>query len=109
MLNRSVMIVRPGPAFITWTMSLDDSGLAPDPKGEQTVYLVPEFEDDEEAERVLAMTYRTVFENELVGWHTDESDWPEELTLDLFKRWFVVEMHSVVEDLCDYALEDDVF
>ncbi|MFT5391672.1 MAG: hypothetical protein ACI8PT_001867 [Gammaproteobacteria bacterium] len=109
MLNRGLLIVRPGPGFISWALSLDDSGLAPDPRGEQTAYLVPQFEDDTEADQVLADAYLEIFESELCGWHTDEDEWPADRSLALFKRWFAVEMHSVVEDLCGYSIEDDEF
>ncbi len=42
-------------------------------------------------------------------WHTDESAWPEKRDLKTFEEWFAIEMHSVVEDLCDYEIieEDD--
>jgi len=43
-----------------------------------------------------------VFERKLVGWHTDERAWPPKRTLKMFKNWFSIEMHSVVEDLCGY-------
>ena len=71
MLNRAVLIVRPRRPFLEWAAQLDDSGLLPDVDGEQTAYLVPEFEDDAKRERVLKLVYAEVFERELFGWHTD--------------------------------------
>jgi len=38
MLNRAVVIVRPKQPYLDWALSLDDSGLVPDPGNEQTVY-----------------------------------------------------------------------
>ena len=107
MLNRCVLIVRPRQPFLDWAAQLDDSGLLPDAKGEQTVYLVPEFDDDGGAARVLKRVFAEVFERELFGWHTDESAWPPKRTLAMFRDWFDVELHSVVEDLCDIELVDD--
>ncbi|NLP06048.1 hypothetical protein GX411_08885 [Candidatus Fermentibacteria bacterium] len=109
MINRAALIVRPAGPYIEWAASLDDSGMVPDVEGEMTVYLVPDFEDDREARRILEQVFETVFENELFGWHTDESAWPKNRTLDMFMKWFKVELHSVVEDLCDYAIEEDRF
>jgi hypothetical protein len=40
-------------------------------------------------------------------WHTDEAAWPEGRDLAKFKAWFVIELHSVVEDLCDYEIVDE--
>ena len=107
MLNRGALIVRPKQPYLDWAATLDDSGVVPDVTGEQTVYLIPSFEDDDEAERILKKVYAEVFERELDGWHTDEKAWPQNRTLAMFKKWFQVELHSVVEDLCGYALADD--
>jgi hypothetical protein len=109
MINRSVLIVRPKQPFLDWAEGLDDSGLLPDVDEEQTVYLIPEFGDDDDAQAILEKVYREVFENELWEWHTDESAWPAKRDLETFREWFTIELHSVVEDLCNYELteEDD--
>ena len=109
MLNRGVLIVRPKQPYLDWAAGLDDSGLVPEVDGEKTVYLIPSFEDDEEAEVILKQVYRDVFENELRGWHTDENAWPKSRTFAMFKEWFGIELHSIVEDLCGYEIleEDD--
>jgi hypothetical protein len=107
MLNRSALIVRPRQPYLDWAASLDDSGLGPDMGGEQTVYLAPAFEDDDEAAKVLRTVYAEIFERELNAWHTDEGDWPPNRTFAMFTQWFEVETHSVVEDLCGHELFDD--
>jgi hypothetical protein len=107
MINRCALIVRPAQPYIDWALGLDDSGVAPEPDSEVTIYLVPEFENDSEAEDVLELVYTEVFERELAGWHTDEAAWPVDRSLAAFKRWFKIEMHSVVEDLCADPLLDD--
>ncbi len=107
MLNRAVLIVRPRQPYLDWAASLDDSGLLPDVTGEQTVYLVPEFETDDEAQQVLEMVFAGVFANELWGWHTDEAAWPQQRDFETFLLWFSIELHSVIEDLCGDELVDD--
>jgi hypothetical protein len=107
MLNRAVLIVRPKQPFLDWAAQLDDSGLVPEVEGEQTVYLIPAFEDNDEARRVLEDIYGEVFERELDGWHADESTWPSSRNFEMFQRWFKIELHSVVEDLCAFELVDD--
>jgi hypothetical protein len=107
MLNRAVLIVRPKQPFLEWAAGVDDSGMTPDAAGEQTAYLIPEFEDDEEAEAILEMVHAEVFESELWGWHTVESAWPENRDLETFREWFTIELHSVVVDLCDDELIDE--
>lgn len=107
MLNRAALIVRPKQPFLDWAAGLDDSGLVPDVDGEKTVYLVPEFESDEEGLRVLKRVYAEIFERELDGWHTDPSAWPQKRDFKTFHQWFSIELHSVVEDVVDDALIDD--
>ena len=107
MLNRGVLIIRPSQPFLDWAAKLDDSGVLPPVEGEQTVYLIPEFEDDQEAQSSLKAVYSEVLERELYGWHTDETQWPKHRTLAKFREWYVIELHSVVEDLCAYESIDD--
>ncbi len=109
MLNRGAAIIRPGKGYIDWAANLDDSGIIPDTEGEHTVYLIPEYDDDLEAMEILSQGYEGIFEMELSGWHLDESAWPKNRTFAMFREWFVIEFHSVVEDICDYPAIDDEF
>jgi hypothetical protein len=79
----------------------------PNPNNEQTVYLIPSYDDDEQAWEILKGVHSTIFENELFGWHTDETVWPKGRNFAMFKERFHIELHSVVEDLCDYDLVDE--
>lgn len=107
MLNRSVVILTPRQPYLDWAAGLDDSGLAPDPEDEKTIYLIPEYGDDIEAMEILSRCYDIIFEMELEGWHLDESAWPVDRTFKKFRDWFAIEFHSVVEDLCDFPMVDD--
>ncbi len=109
MINRAVLIVRPKQPFLDWAAGLDDSGLLPDVEGERTIYLIPDFDTDDDAQTIIEEVYAEVFDSELYGWHIDESAWPTNRDLKTFREWFAIELHSVVEDLCDYEIieEDD--
>lgn len=109
MLNRAALIARPAKPFLDWAAYLDDSGLVPSPDDEQTVYLVPGFEDDDKREEVLEAVWAEVFERALFGWHVVPEDWPQNRTLAMFREWFQIEMHSIVEDMVDGPLIDDEF
>lgn len=107
MLNRGVLIVRPKQPYLDWAAGLDDSGLIPDPDDERTVYLIPSFEDDDQASEILEEVYAEIFERELDAWHTDESAWPSNRTFAMFEEWFHIELHSIVEDLAGDEILDD--
>ena len=106
MVNRSVLIVRAKEPFRQWLRSLpdpEDASLA-EINEDSSVYLVPEYEDDSEKEKILKMMYEEIFEEQLEDWWRDEKDWPKNRNLSLFKKWFDVEFHSVVIDLVDGEL-----
>jgi len=107
MLNRAAITVRPKQPYLDWAGTLDDSGILPDKGGETTVYLVPEYVDDFEAAEVLSKVYDIIFEEELFAWHTREADWPIDRSFSMFRDWFDVEFHSIVEDICGDPLKDD--
>ena len=109
MLNRAAMILRPAQPYLDWAQSLGGSDVLPDPEDEQTVYLVPQFEDVEDPDFLayIELIYDNLFEMELHGWHTIQADWPQHRTLDMFRQWFRIELHSIVEDLVDEPLDDD--
>jgi hypothetical protein len=109
MLNRAALIVRPLQPYIDWALGVDDSGIAPDPDDECTVYLVPSFGYEAEREEILELVFAEVFEQELEAWHTDKAAWPKKRTLEEFKRWFKIELNSMVVDLTAPPIIDDEF
>ncbi|MGB5324943.1 MAG: hypothetical protein WBN40_05905, partial [Pseudomonadales bacterium] len=100
MINRGSVIVRPKKPYIDWAAELEDSPILPEYEGEKTVYLIPEYDDDEHAMQILSEGFDLIFESELYGWHTDEVAWPKNRTFAMFKEWFHIEFNSVVSDLC---------
>ncbi len=68
---------------------------------------MPSSDDEAEAWDILATLYPEIFANELQEWHTDEAAWPQGRDLAMSKRWFEIELHSVVEDLCDFEIVDE--
>ena len=107
MINRAAVLVSPKSPYIEWARGVDDSDVTPDPKGERTVYLVPEYGTPDEAWAIIEEGFDEIFTRELEGWHTDESAWPQERSFSMFKEWFEIEFNSMIENLCGYELIDD--
>jgi hypothetical protein len=107
MLNRSVVMVRPKQPFLDWAAQANGSGESPDRDDERIVYLIPEYDDEQEAWELLEEVYEEIFESELYGWNTDESAWPQQRDFAMFQQWFDIELNSIVEDLCGYELVDE--
>jgi hypothetical protein len=106
LINRAALIVRPKQPFIEWARSIEDE-IVPQAEGEQTVYLIPEHDTPKEFEKILKEIWSYVFESQLCGWHVEEDAWPKNRTYSMFKLWFQIECHTVIEDLCGDPIEDD--
>jgi hypothetical protein len=63
--------------------------------GDYGTYLVKGVSTATEVENFLRNHYKELFENELAEWH-EPAFWPEELSYELFCRWFEVEVHRQV-------------
>jgi len=107
MINRCVVILRPRQPYLDWADSLNDGGTLPSVDGEKTAYLLPSNEMDHDGSITIEQCYEGLFESELAGWHLIEEDWPESRTYEMFRQWFSVEWHSLVEDLCGDPIVED--
>jgi hypothetical protein len=107
LINRAALILRPRSPFIEWARGIGNCDIVPSADDEQTVYLIPEHDTPQEFEKILKKVWVDIFENQLAGWYLDEAVWPKKRTLAMFRAWFQIECHTVIEDLCGYPLEDD--
>ncbi len=103
MVNRGLVIALAKEPMRAWLKSLPDpcDVTLEELNHDCTAYLVPEFEDDRERERVLKRFFGMIFEDRLAGWWIDEQDWPQKRDLRTFRKWFDLQYFSVVEDLVD--------
>lgn len=110
LINRMAAILKPKKPFVDWInrtdpteppLSIDDA------RRDSTVILVPEFETEEEAISYVESSYDVIFEDELYDWYQDESLWPKNRTLELFRQWIKIEMHSMVFDTQEDPIEKD--
>ena len=109
MLNRSALIVKKKEPFRQWINSLPDSDdfTLEELNEDSTVYLLPDYDDDNQRDRILKKIYKDIFEEQLESWWLDEKDWPVKRDLRTFKLWFHVEFHSMIVDLVGTDLIDE--
>ena len=107
MLNPSAVVVKPKQPFLDWLHSADPTsgGITLEEVGrEPTIYLIPECDTPADVEDVLQDLCEEIFCEQLAGWYTDTETWPEDLSFDMFRRWFDYQHHSMLVDLCDEPL-----
>jgi hypothetical protein len=64
---------------------------------EPTVYLIPE--GDAEPEGYVRRHFKAIFEEELNSWYTDPDLWPKDRSFKTFKKFFSVQVSTMVFDL----------
>ena len=111
MLNRSAIVVKPRQPFLDWLYSADPTShrltlrdLTRDP----TIYLIPECDTEEDVHEVLRELCEEIFVEQLAGRFRDEATWPRDLGFDVFSRWFGFQHHSMLVDLSDEPLIDEL-
>ena len=111
-LNRTAIVVKPGQPFLDWLHRADPTsgGLSlEDLQREQTVYLLPECENEEEVRECLKEMCGQILEEQLDGWYRVPPSWPSRRDMDVFDCWFEWSFHSVVVDLSDDPLLREEF
>lgn len=69
------------------------------------VYLVPDFEDEEDLEKWFRKHYDEFFIEKLNGWYTDDAMWPQKRTFKMFEEWFEYNLITMVSDTLDGFIE----
>lgn len=106
-LNRTVVLLVPKQPFLDWINNVDpdDQTLTvEDLRDDNEVFLIPQFNDNSDAEKWVGKRWDSLFEHMLMGWVDDEMTWPQDRTLAMFHEWFDIEIHSMAWDLSDDPL-----
>ena len=101
-INRTIIILAPKPDFLDWLNDVDPDDQAltlEDLREDNEVFLIPQFNDNTDSEKWVETRWEFLFEHMLLGWVEDESLWPQNRTLDMFKEWFDIEVHTMAWDL----------
>lgn len=114
-INRHALLIAPKEPFYEWVKKVNPqaaSEIPEDPLAEDgaTIYLIPEFESQEDALEWMEENFETFFESELYSWVDDDEQWPL-LSWEQFSKWFYVSYQSMVENTVEGPLleEDEDF
>jgi hypothetical protein len=76
MLNRSAAQIRYTAAFCEWLQAIHAHKPPAADVPSRTLYLIPAFDEPEEAEEVVENVFEEIFRQELKTWLPDERAWP---------------------------------
>jgi hypothetical protein len=109
-VNRTAVTILGAQPYVDWTLSRD----ADFAKGQimvartkpfGTAYLLPEFDAEEDLLEWVEENFSWIFEFQLSAWTEDETAWPPDRTLTMFREWFRIDIHSVVVDASDEDID----
>lgn len=93
------LVIVPKSALVEWlnSMTPDDPLEIGEIGGHDSgsVYLIPQFNDDEDAMDWLRENFKPFFELQLLGWYTDETKLPP-MTWEKFNELFSITYNSLV-------------
>jgi hypothetical protein len=109
-VNRTAVTIVGAQPYVNWMLTRDADFakgqiiVAPT-KPHGTAYLLPEFHAEEDLREWIEENFSWIFEFQLSAWTEDESAWPVERTLQMFREWFRIDIHSVVVDASDEDID----
>ncbi len=111
-VNRTAVTVVGEKPYIDWTRKRDadfNQGMLTVARSKSfgTAFLLPEVEMEEDLQEWVEENFTWIFETQLSAWTEDESSWPVDRDLQLFRQWFRVDIHNVVIDVGDDDIDGE--
>jgi len=109
-INRVALIISPSEALLHWAIS-EEPSLASDVDPEDTsdlctVYLLPDFPDNDEAEDWLEDNFEIILESLLEEW-IPEDLWPDRLEFSHFEKYVDYTFSNVVIDTTEEGYDEE--
>lgn len=111
-LNRTSITITGSEPYVEWAQQRD----ADFARGVVTVartrpygasFLLPEFELEEDLLEWIEDNYAWLFEFQLSAWTEDEAAWPPDRDLEMFRRWFRIDIQNIVVDMAEDEIEGE--
>jgi hypothetical protein len=111
-INRRLVFVVPKQAAFDWIVAVDPLPLSltlEQVRSELDGYLVSQeqVETTEDAQRWVYRRWEMFFEQFLNEWYSDETLWPKQRSLKMFKEWFDIRYHAMLWDMLDEPIEHE--
>lgn len=111
-INRGLVIIIPKQPFYDWENAVfPERGFLANAatRVEHNSYLLEEYQLYDDPKKAFLKYWNFIFEDQLFGICTDETEWPEKLTWKLFTEWFDFYFSSMVIDLENGAIEREAY
>lgn len=101
LLDKNAISVRLKEGFLKWLVSTDSTIDIEEAGRDKIIYIIQSLGmlDDETIENYLKNNYKKIFATELCGWYVDAKMWPENISYEVFREWFEIEIIDGVYDI----------
>lgn len=104
LVNRCAVTLIPRQPMLDWLLPFVSAAEYQRLQQDSSVYLLPVFNDDQQAWQRLQSVSDRIFSAELELWCRDQQQWPQQRDFSVFLRWFSVHFHPLVADLAPEPL-----
>jgi len=111
-INRSVAIIKPKQPFVDWIYSQsspEDMISLEDVREDCMAVLMPQYDYDQEAIGYIEKLCTWIFETHLKEEFRKKKNWPIKRDYETFKKWFDVELHSIIFDSYEFDIEKETY
>lgn len=101
-ISRAGPIVRPKQPYVDWANCVDDDAPRADLQGlraSPSIYLVESIDFLDDFDLLVKDNWEWIFREQLNGWMRDSASWPNELTREMFLKWFDCELSTMLWDI----------
>lgn len=109
-LDRHLVIIKPKEPFLNWLKSHFEANSVltlNDIREDAAAFMIPQADHPEQDEKYIRSIFPDLFDMILEEWHLDENTWPKNRDYELFKKWFEVEIHTIVIDTVESSIRKD--
>lgn len=104
-IDRAALVIIPKKPFLDWLISIEEDIAVGDMWKGSTIYLIPDYEDEDQMEKWLKRNFDQIFSDQLNNWYIDESCWVPKRTFKMFKEWFDYSLHDMILDTLEKPIK----
>lgn len=97
-IKRTALVLKPKQPFHDWLLRVEPGEDFRDALKEGDVYLLPDYEEISRMQKWLKLNFDFIFTDQLNNWYTDETLWPQNRTMGMFKEWFEYSLFTTISD-----------